>query len=95
MTYALNLINIDFGVDNLIVEEATQGSEIDLDAFVQTFAESSASARLSLTYGRVNNVQAVIAIVYHAFTPAFGQFRATFERQGSAGTASINGEPRS
>ncbi|KIP05451.1 hypothetical protein PHLGIDRAFT_151065 [Phlebiopsis gigantea 11061_1 CR5-6] len=84
-----------FGVDNLIVEEAPEGSEANVVALMQTLANNaSASARLSLTYGRVNNVQAVIAVVYHRFTTAFGQFRATFERQGSAGTARINGTVR-
>ncbi|KAK7029015.1 hypothetical protein VNI00_014725 [Paramarasmius palmivorus] len=84
-----------FGTDNLDETELPAVSDTDVAALLKNFlAEASGDARMGVTTGRVNNVPAVIAEVFHNFAPGFGRFRVVFERQGSAGNASINGRVR-
>lgn len=84
---------IDFGVDNLTVEEEGQESEVDVAALEAELASHPVgNASLQLFSGRVNNARAVVAIVQREFTLTYHRFRATFRSKDFAGSVSCTGK---
>jgi len=87
-----NIRHVDCGLNSLDAEQLlADSSDTGTLALPENFA-AIADACMSVLTGRVNNVPAVIAEVFHPFAPGFGRFRAVFERQGKAGHANVNGK---